>query len=125
MGRSSRAAFADISSTMRHEISSSVASGKLAASSRMRGFQTAISFLSTETAIEGLQVAPTAPCSMEYVSSSIAAESFQRQVGGVCVILKSGVLNGSAESTGAMHPPFNANVCNQNLSPVKLTVKVI
>ena len=39
--------------------------GRLAASARMRGFQTASSFLRTETAMEGLQVAPTAPCSME------------------------------------------------------------
>jgi len=34
-----------------------------------------------------LHVAPTAPCSMEYVSSSMDAESFHRQVGVVCVIL--------------------------------------
>ena len=36
-----------------------------AASSRMRGCQAASSCFSTATAMDGLQVAPTAPCSME------------------------------------------------------------
>ena len=36
-----------------------------AASARMRGFQTASSCLRTATAMDGLQVAPTAPCEME------------------------------------------------------------
>ena len=40
----------------------------------------------------GLQVAPTAPCSMEYFSSSTDAESFHKQVGVVWVILCSGLL---------------------------------
>ncbi len=61
--------------------------------------------------MEGLQVAPTAPCAMEYVSSSTEAESFQRQVGVVCVILWSGLLYWSVEATGAMNPPASANVC--------------
>ena len=40
----------------------------------------------------GLQVAPTAPSSMEAVSSAIAAESFHRQVGVVWVISCNGLL---------------------------------
>src|ERR1700743_804802 len=40
----------------------------------------------------GLQVAPTAPCSMEYVSSDSVAESFHKQVGVVCVISYKGLL---------------------------------
>jgi hypothetical protein len=59
----------------------------------IRGFQTDISCLITLTAMEGLHVAPTAPCSIEYFNSSMQAESFQRDVGVVCVILKSGLLN--------------------------------
>jgi hypothetical protein len=37
-------------------------------------------------AMTGLQVAPTAPFSMEYVSSGMEAESFQRHVAVVSVI---------------------------------------
>jgi hypothetical protein len=43
-------------------------------------------------AITGLQVAPTAPFSIEHVSSEIDAESFQRHVEVVCVISWSGLL---------------------------------
>jgi hypothetical protein len=52
----------------------------------MLGFHSGISFLSTEATMEGLQVAPTAPCSIESVSSSMEGESFYKQVGVVCVI---------------------------------------
>ena len=58
----------------------------------MRLFQTFISFLRIPWTITGLHVAPTAPCSIEYVNSWMEAESFQRQVGVVCVILCSGLL---------------------------------
>ena len=40
----------------------------------------------------GLQVAPTAPFSIAYLSSSMSAESFHRHVGVVCVISCSGLL---------------------------------
>jgi hypothetical protein len=52
----------------------------------MRGRQAAVSFFRIEAAITGLHVAPTAPSSIEWVSSSMSAESFQRAVGVVCVI---------------------------------------
>jgi len=86
----------------------------------MRGFQTASSCLSTVTAMEGLQVAPTAPCEMEYVSSSIEAESFQRQVGVVWVILWSGLLYRVIWATDGLHPPGDANVCRETLPPEKV-----
>jgi hypothetical protein len=65
IGSSNLAAFADISSTIIHAISSSVARGQLSASARMRPFQYVISCFSTVTTMEGLQVAPTAPLSIE------------------------------------------------------------
>src|SRR6185312_4452365 len=71
----------------------------------MRLFQVAISFLSTETAMTGLHVAPTAPCSIEYESSSIDAESFHKQVGVVRAISKSGLLYLSCELECAIITP--------------------
>jgi hypothetical protein len=64
MGRSRRAALGDLFDDAPGEFVLSEL-GSAAASSRMRGFQTASSCFSTATAMEGLQVAPTAPCSME------------------------------------------------------------
>ena len=58
----------------------------------MRSFQRGISFFRTSTTITGLQVAPTPPCSIEYDSSWMDAESFQRHVGVVCVIWCRGLL---------------------------------
>jgi hypothetical protein len=52
----------------------------------MRSCHCGISFFSNLTTITALHVAPTAPCSIEYVSSWIEAESFHKQVGVVCVI---------------------------------------
>ena len=64
----------------------SVAAGILSMSERMRGFQVARSFFTIPSAMTGLHVAPTAPSAMDWVSSSIDAESFHKQVGVVCVI---------------------------------------
>src|SRR5580658_1450317 len=54
---------------------------------------------------------------MEYVSSSIEAESFQRLVGVVCVILWSGLLNWSADAVGANGASGAANVCRETVTP--------
>ena len=59
--RRSPAARTDISSTSRQPIWSSVARGISERSACMRGRQKGISFLSTDSAMTGLQVAPTAP----------------------------------------------------------------
>ena len=67
-------------------MSCSVAVGIEATSWRMRSRQSGISFFSTSTTITGLQVAPTAPCSVAYASSCSEHESFQRQVDVLCVI---------------------------------------
>src|SRR6185437_2826235 len=50
-------------------------------------------------------VAPTAPCSIEYESSSIDAESFHKQVGVVRAISKSGLLYLSCELECAIITP--------------------
>src|SRR5580698_6327711 len=86
IGLSSAAALADISRTTCQAISSSLAIGNSFASAWILPFQTSNSFLRTLTTMTGLHVAPTAPFSSEYWSSEIEAESFQRQVGVVCVI---------------------------------------
>src|SRR3984885_11026875 len=86
IGLSSAAALADISRTTCQAISSSLATGNSFASAWILPFQTSNSFLRTLTTMTGLHVAPTAPFSSEYWSSEIEAESFQRQVGVVCVI---------------------------------------
>ena len=52
----------------------------------MRGRQLVMSFLRIDAAITGLHVAPTAPSSIDCVSSSSDAESFHKAVGVVCVI---------------------------------------
>ena len=57
--------------------STSVQAGFAAASSRTRGTQCPFSFFMTSSTIDGLEVAPVAPRSTAYVSSSIAQESFQ------------------------------------------------
>src|SRR5467141_4822988 len=61
-------------------------------SSAILGFQVAMSAFRAARAITGLQVAPTAPWEIESFSSAIEAESFHRQVGVVCVIWCSGLL---------------------------------
>src|SRR6266849_5045169 len=76
----------ETSRTSCHAIASSVAVGSSSMSARMRSFHKLISFFKTPCTITGLHVAPTAPCSIEYVSSGIEAESFHRQVGVACVI---------------------------------------
>ena len=58
----------------------------------MRSFQTCNSCFRTSSTMTGLQVAPTAPFSIESVSSEIAAESFHRLVGVVWVISCRGLL---------------------------------
>ncbi len=92
IGLSRAAARMEISRTTCQAISSSVAVGISLTSSCMRPFQKLISLFSTPTTITGLHVAPTAPCSIEYVNSSMEAESFHKQVGVVCVILCRGLL---------------------------------
>ena len=59
------AALADMSSTTFQPIWSSLAVGMASIRAWIRGFQLASSCLMTDTAITGLQVAPTAPCSIE------------------------------------------------------------
>ena len=85
-GSRSFAARTDISSTSFQPIWSSVAPGRSRRSSWIRGRHTAISFLRIVSAMTGFQVAPTAPFSRAYLSSSVSAESFHRHVGVVCVI---------------------------------------
>src|SRR5712692_10322897 len=58
----------------------------------MRSLHRPISFLRTPSTMTGLQVAPTAPCSIEYVSSWMEAESFHREEGVDCVISCNGLL---------------------------------
>ena len=50
------------------------------------------------SAMTGLHVAPTAPCSSAVRKSSIAAESLHKQVGVVCVISCSGLFQRTAGS---------------------------
>ena len=57
--------------------STSVQVGFAAASSRTRGTQWAFSLPRTSSTIGGFEVAPVAPRSMAYASSSTAHESFQ------------------------------------------------
>jgi len=85
-GSSSLAALTDISSTSFQPIWSSVAPGSSSTSAWIRGRQMEISFLRIPRAMTGLHVAPTAPFSIAYVSSSMSAESFHSIVGVVCVI---------------------------------------
>src|SRR5215469_4229713 len=108
---SNAAARADISSTRRHPICSSVADGISRSSSRIRGRQKFISCFSTLTAITGLQVAPTEPSSTACDNSSIDAESFQRQVGVVCVILCKGLLQDAGMLVVAITTPISAHGC--------------
>ena len=65
IGRSREAAFLDISSTSLQPIWSSVALGPCSMSWLSTGAQRAISWRSTLTTMTGLQVAPTAPLSIE------------------------------------------------------------
>jgi hypothetical protein len=69
-----------------------VAVGDSSMSAWMRSFQKLISFFKTPCTMTGLHVAPTAPCSLEYLSSWIEAESFHRQVGAAWVISWRGLL---------------------------------
>src|SRR5260370_36171969 len=85
-GFNTPAAFAEISCTSCQLILSSSAVGYCLIIAWIRSFQSPISFLRTPSTITGLHVAPTAPCSIEYVSSWMDAESFHRQVGVTCVI---------------------------------------
>src|SRR6266478_4654406 len=87
--------FAPVTETSRtscHAIASSVAVDSSSMSAWMRFFQKLISFFKTPCTMTGLHVAPTAPCSIEYVSSWIEAESFHRHVGVAWVISWSGLL---------------------------------
>ncbi len=86
IGLSSVAALADISSTMRQPISSSVAVGHSCTEPTDPGFHAGHFLFQDRHGMTGLQVAPTAPCSSECVSSSMDAESFHRHVGVVWVI---------------------------------------
>src|SRR5262245_57167551 len=86
IGSNTAALVADISSMTRHASSPSVAVEYSAARDLIRLVQYASSFLTTSTAMTGLHVAPTAPCSIAYASSASAAESFHRHVLVVCVI---------------------------------------
>jgi len=92
IGCSSFAPFWEISSTSFQPMASSVACGISRTSSAMRSFHRCISFFSTSRTIDGLQVAPTAPSSIEAASSPTAAESFHKQVGVVWVISCRGLL---------------------------------
>ncbi len=65
--------------------------GLAAASSWTRGAQCAFSFFITSSTMLGLDVAPVAPRSTAYASSSTAQESFQYWVGVSCVIRRSGL----------------------------------
>jgi hypothetical protein len=67
----------EISSKSCQVISSSVQVGLAAISSRIRSSQRWSSFFSTSPTIVGLLVAPVAPRSTAYVSSSTDEESFQ------------------------------------------------
>ena len=108
IGRSIAARLADISSMTRHASSPSVAVACSAASALIRPVQYASSFLTTSTAMTGLQVAPTAPCSIAYASSASAAESFHRHVPVVCVIWCSGLLYETPGSMGDSTRPSTA-----------------
>src|SRR5260370_14646714 len=76
-----------------HVISASVALGRAAKTSWIRAFQSPISCCRTLKTMVGLLVAPVAPCSMAYLSSPTAHESFQKSVGVVETILCSGLRN--------------------------------
>ena len=66
-----------ISSTIAQVSSTSVHTAWAAASSRTRDDQRTRSFFITSSTMLGLEVAPVAPRSIAYCSSSMAHESFQ------------------------------------------------